>query len=244
MRNLIVLTCTGHYHHWTTALGRIPFYFGRRRLPTANHQSFHYSGMHVCCGRVCIHIFLIPLRYRVFSGWDTRNPMPSGRSKVIVTCFSLPRPKLTRFCCSLVANRDLFLGCCCIPSVVPHFRNKRWNLQFTVLVAPFLHPANGKGDTPPLPYYLYGFYDDVIFKDAYWRTDSRYCLVGIAIMVFGVLYWAAWRVLLPRVFGYELVPRKEKLDDGTVVTLVSLILVRTSKACWSRPRSQFSRKKI
>lgn len=55
--------------------------------------------------------------------------------------------------------------------------------------------------------------------------------MGIAIMVFGVLYWAAWRVLLPRVFGYELVPRKEKLDDGTVVTLVSLILVRTSKAC-------------
>ena len=24
-----------------------------------------------------------------------------------------------------------------------------------VLVAPFLKPANGVGDTPPLPYYLY-----------------------------------------------------------------------------------------
>lgn len=45
--------------------------------------------------------------------------------------------------------------------------------------------------------------------------------MGIAIMVTGVLYWAAWRVLLPKVFGYELVPRKEILDDGTVITLVS-----------------------
>ncbi|KAI8974815.1 amino acid transporter [Trametes punicea] len=70
-----------------------------------------------------------------------------------------------------------------------------------LLVAPFLPPANGKGDTPPLPYYLY-------------------CLVGIAIMVAGVLYWAAWRIV-PRWFGYELVPRKETLSDGTVVTLFS-----------------------
>ncbi|OSD05039.1 amino acid transporter [Trametes coccinea BRFM310] len=70
-----------------------------------------------------------------------------------------------------------------------------------LLVAPFLPPANGKGDTPPLPYYLY-------------------CLVGIAIMVAGVLYWAAWRIV-PRWFGYEYVPRKETLSDGTVVTLFS-----------------------
>ncbi|KAF9228857.1 amino acid transporter [Gyrodon lividus] len=71
-----------------------------------------------------------------------------------------------------------------------------------LLVAPFLRPANGVGDTPPLPYYLY-------------------CLVGIGIMVIGVLYWAGWRILLPKVFGYELVPRKETLEDGTVVTLFS-----------------------
>ncbi|KAJ3555603.1 hypothetical protein NM688_g2483 [Phlebia brevispora] len=71
-----------------------------------------------------------------------------------------------------------------------------------LLVAPFLRPANGVGDTPPLPYYLY-------------------CLVGIAIMVAGVLYWAGWRILLPKVFGYELVPRKETLRDGTVITLFS-----------------------
>ncbi|OAX38772.1 amino acid transporter [Rhizopogon vinicolor AM-OR11-026] len=69
-----------------------------------------------------------------------------------------------------------------------------------LLVAPFLKPANGVGDTPPLPYYLY-------------------CLVGIAIMFTGVLYWATWRILLPKVFGYELVSRKETLADGTVVTL-------------------------
>ncbi|KAI0090104.1 amino acid transporter [Irpex rosettiformis] len=71
-----------------------------------------------------------------------------------------------------------------------------------LLVAPFLRPANGKGDTPPLPYYLY-------------------CLVGIAVLTTGVIYWAIWRVVLPKVFGYELVPRKETLSDGTVITLFS-----------------------
>ncbi|KAJ3488286.1 hypothetical protein NLI96_g2943 [Meripilus lineatus] len=71
-----------------------------------------------------------------------------------------------------------------------------------VLIAPYLKPANGVGDTPPLPYYLY-------------------CLVGIAVLAFGVIYWAIWRILLPDVFGYELIPRKETLDDGTVITLFS-----------------------
>ncbi|ETW77742.1 amino acid transporter [Heterobasidion irregulare TC 32-1] len=69
-----------------------------------------------------------------------------------------------------------------------------------LLITPFLHPANKVGDTPPLPYYLY-------------------CLVGIGVLTFGVLYWASWRIILPKVFGYELVPRKEVLEDGTVVAL-------------------------
>ncbi|KAF9496460.1 amino acid transporter [Pleurotus eryngii] len=71
-----------------------------------------------------------------------------------------------------------------------------------LVIAPFLPPANGVGDTPPLPYYLY-------------------CLVGIGIIVLGVVYWAVWRIVLPHVFGYHLVPRKETLDDGTVITLFS-----------------------
>jgi hypothetical protein len=71
-----------------------------------------------------------------------------------------------------------------------------------VLVAPFIRPANKVGDTPPLPYYLY-------------------CLIGIAILAFGVLYWAVWQLVLPYVFKFRLVPRKEVLEDGTVVTLVS-----------------------
>ncbi|KAF8889842.1 amino acid transporter [Infundibulicybe gibba] len=71
-----------------------------------------------------------------------------------------------------------------------------------LMVAPFIRPANGVGDTPPLPYYLY-------------------CLVGISVMILGVLYWAVWRVILPKVFGYNLIPRKETLDDGTVVTIFS-----------------------
>jgi solute carrier family 7 (L-type amino acid transporter), member 9/15 len=73
-----------------------------------------------------------------------------------------------------------------------------------VLVAPFIRPANRVGDTPPLPYYLY-------------------CLIGIAAIAFGVLYWAVWRLVLPYVFKFRLVPRKEVLEDGTVITLVGYL---------------------
>ena len=60
------------------------------------------------------------------------------------------------------------------------------------------------GDTRPLQYYMY-------------------YLVGIAIMAVGVLHWAAWR-FVPGFFGYELVPRKERVEDDTTVTLVRLDL--------------------
>ena len=71
-----------------------------------------------------------------------------------------------------------------------------------MIVAPFIRPPGGIGDTPPLPYYLY-------------------CLIGIAILAGGALYWAAWKLVLPHVFGFRLVHTKEVLKDGTVVTLVS-----------------------
>ena len=51
-------------------------------------------------------------------------------------------------------------------------------------------------------------------------TDDRYCLVGIGVLFAAVGYWAVWRILLPKLFGYELVPEKQKLKDGTVVALV------------------------
>ncbi|EIW78152.1 high affinity methionine permease [Coniophora puteana RWD-64-598 SS2] len=71
-----------------------------------------------------------------------------------------------------------------------------------LIIAPFIRPPNGVGDTPPLPYYLYA-------------------LVGIAVLLVGVIYWAAWRLVWPRVFGYVLEPRKERLEDGTVVTVLT-----------------------
>ncbi|KZT69138.1 amino acid transporter [Daedalea quercina L-15889] len=71
-----------------------------------------------------------------------------------------------------------------------------------LLVAPFIRPPGGVGDTPPLPYYLY-------------------CVVGIAIMCLGVVWWAGWRIV-PRWFGYKFVARKDALKDGTVVSLFSL----------------------
>jgi hypothetical protein len=39
-------------------------------------------------------------------------------------------------------------------------------------------------------------------------------------MVLGILYWAVWRIVLPKIFGYELVPNKVALDDGTIVNVV------------------------
>lgn len=69
-----------------------------------------------------------------------------------------------------------------------------------MLVAPYLKPQNGKGDAPPLPYYLYTF-------------------VGIGIMVSAVAYWFIWIHVIPW-FGWDVMGRKERLKDGTVVTLV------------------------
>ena len=71
-----------------------------------------------------------------------------------------------------------------------------------MLVVPFVRPLGGIGDKAPLPYYLYA-------------------LIGIAVSFIGALYWATWKLVLQYVFGFRLVPRKEVLKDGTVVTLVS-----------------------
>ena len=43
-------------------------------------------------------------------------------------------------------------------------------------------------------------------------------------MALGIIYWAVWRVVLPKIFGYELVPNKVVLDDGTVVNVVRSLL--------------------
>ena len=50
--------------------------------------------------------------------------------------------------------------------------------------------------------------------------NNRYCLVAIGVMFAGAVYWAGWRILLPKIFGYELLQRKYMLEDGTVVTTV------------------------
>ncbi len=71
--------------------------------------------------------------------------------------------------------------------------------QCFLLVAPFLYPPGGKGDTN-LPYWLYP-------------------IIGIIALILGVVYWAVWRKLLPWVGRYELEQSKDVLEDGTVVTV-------------------------
>lgn len=44
--------------------------------------------------------------------------------------------------------------------------------------------------------------------------------MGIALVAFAVWYWAMWKIILPFVFQYKLVPVKETLSDGTVLTVV------------------------
>lgn len=83
---------------------------------------------------------------------------------------------------------------------------------FPVVIFPYVPPADGVGDTPPLAYYLY-------------------CLIAIAVLMSGVFYWAVWKLVLPYVFKFRLVPRKEVLEDGTVVTLVSqfaIVILRSA----------------
>ena len=97
--------------------------------------------------------------------------------------------------------------------------------KLLVVIAPFVRPANGIGDTPPLPYYLSVHFfilapESTLFKPF---VLIRYCLVGIAVMALGVIYWAVWRVVLPKIFGYELVRNKVVLDDGTVVDRKSVV---------------------
>ena len=70
--------------------------------------------------------------------------------------------------------------------------------QTFLIVAPFIRPPGGKGDTS-LPYWLYP-------------------IVGIIVLFGGGLYWFVWRKVLPRVGGYRLEQKKVNLADGTVVT--------------------------
>jgi hypothetical protein len=70
--------------------------------------------------------------------------------------------------------------------------------QMFLLIAPFLRPPGGKGDTS-LPYWLYP-------------------IIGIAILTGGFVYWAMWRKLLPKIGNFTWEEKKSTLQDGTVVT--------------------------
>lgn len=72
--------------------------------------------------------------------------------------------------------------------------------QAFLMVAPFLRPPGGVGDTPPLPYWLYA-------------------VVGIIVICGAVMYWAAVFWVAPMVGKYKLKPNHEILSDGTRVVV-------------------------
>lgn len=71
--------------------------------------------------------------------------------------------------------------------------------QCFLIVAPFIRPPGGIGDTPPIPYWLYP-------------------IVGITVLIASFVYWFVWRVVLPRAGAFQWRDVKTNLADGTVVT--------------------------
>ncbi|CAD0095648.1 unnamed protein product [Aureobasidium mustum] len=76
-------------------------------------------------------------------------------------------------------------------------------VQAFLMIAPFLRPPGGKGDTS-LPYWLYP-------------------VVGIVVLTVSVLYWVIWRKVMPFIGRYRLVADHEKLADGTAVVVWSRV---------------------
>ena len=65
-----------------------------------------------------------------------------------------------------------------------------------LVVAPFIPPSDGQSVYESLPYYLH-------------------CVVGIAILAVGGVYWIVWAQILPRIGRYELVRETVRNDiDG------------------------------
>jgi amino acid transporter len=71
--------------------------------------------------------------------------------------------------------------------------------QGFLMIAPFLRPPGGKGDTS-LPY---------------WLSSA----LGIVVLSGGVLWWLTWVKLMPALGKYKLQPEHEKLKDGTRVVV-------------------------
>ena len=61
--------------------------------------------------------------------------------------------------------------------------------------------------------------------------------MGISVLVFGLVYWAAWRIFLPKIFRYDLVTTKEELVDGTIITVVRLSFISQIRATLTSKQS-------
>lgn len=64
-----------------------------------------------------------------------------------------------------------------------------------LIAAPFVPPANGGNIYDHLPYWLH-------------------CIVGIAFLAAGAVYWLFWAVVLPKMGGYTLVRETVVQRDG------------------------------
>ena len=149
------LLSVGNRHPRASTVSCVPFHSQRRRLSDANHQPAHrfceYS-----IPRILHRHPNVNYAPRVFSICVGRSQMPLGRSKVIhPPCSELPRRRAVfQYGCrshsSLWSRRSSVS--------YRHLGNSSAsntdNTRVSVIVVPYIPPANGVGDTPPLPYYL------------------------------------------------------------------------------------------
>lgn len=64
-----------------------------------------------------------------------------------------------------------------------------------LVIAPFIAPDEGQNVYESLPYWLH-------------------CVVGIALLAAGAVYWLVWAIILPKIGGYELVRESFEGKDG------------------------------
>ncbi|KFZ19995.1 hypothetical protein V501_00355 [Pseudogymnoascus sp. VKM F-4519 (FW-2642)] len=118
-------------------------------------------------------------------------PPPGDAYNFILNVISYPLAVVNVFVAGALVHLYLHPSADHRPTWSPPFRATLPVVIFFLLsniylvVAPFVPPDEGQSIYKDIPYYLH-------------------CLVGIAILLAGALYWLIWAVILPKLGGYEL----------------------------------------
>ncbi|OBT62085.1 hypothetical protein VE03_08998 [Pseudogymnoascus sp. 23342-1-I1] len=118
-------------------------------------------------------------------------PPPGDAYNFILNVISYPLAIVNVFVAGALVHLYLHPSASHRPTWAPPFRATLPVVIFFLLsniylvVAPFVPPDEGQSIYEDIPYYLH-------------------CLVGIAILLAGAVYWVIWAIVLPKLGGYEL----------------------------------------